>query len=153
MDSGEKSEANLHDIIDSTLTILHNKYKNRITIHKDYCLNDQIKCYPGKLGQLLLNLILNSIQAIDESGNIFITTQYAENKNKYLIRIKDDGPGIPRKYHSKIFDPFFTTKPVGQGTGLGLSISLGIVKDHEGMITFTSDAEKGTEFLISLPES
>ena len=153
MDSGEKSEANLHEIIDSTLTILHNKYKNRITIHKDYCQHGQIKCYPGKLGQLLLNLILNSIQAIEETGNIYITSQFEVKEKKYIIRIKDDGPGIPRENHSRVFDPFFTTKPVGQGTGLGLSISLGIVKDHGGMITFTSNTEKGTEFLVTLPES
>ena len=96
-----------------------------------------------------MNLLLNASQAIENRGNIWITTK--QQTGKIIIEIKDDGRGIPKKVLNKIFDPFFTTKPVGKGTGLGLSISYKIIENHGGEISVKSEEGKGTTFTIVLP--
>ena len=96
-----------------------------------------------------MNLLLNAIQAIEGTGNIWIKTVKVKNGVEVIIR--DDGKGIPKKYHNKIFDPFFSTKPIGKGTGLGLSICYQIIKEHKGKIEFTSKEREGTHFRIELP--
>ena len=110
-----------------------------------------IKCFPGQLNQVLLNLIANAIDAINEKGEIVIKT-YAEG-GQLKISVCDNGTGIPEAMKNKIFDPFFTTKPVGQGTGLGLSVSYGIIENHKGKINVKSNPGTGTEFIITLPLS
>ncbi len=152
LDDENKVEANIHDIISSVLTMLYNKYKNRITVETFFCEQNQISCYPGKLGQLFLNIIMNSIQAIEDEGVIILRTEFEGANQRYKISISDNGSGVPKNIMGKIFDPFFTTKPVGQGTGLGLSIVHGIVKDHNGEINVTSKVGEGTTFVIYLPK-
>ena len=152
LDDETMTQANIHDIISSALTMLYNKYKNRVNIETQFCEQNQISCYPGKLGQLFLNIILNAIQAIENEGEIKIRTEFLENEQQYKISICDNGAGIPKAIKQKIFDPFFTTKPVGQGTGLGLSIVHGIVSDHNGEIKVSSTPGKGTTFTIYLPK-
>jgi signal transduction histidine kinase len=99
--------------------------------------------------QALINLVLNSIQAMDNGGAITIR---GEEKNGLAeIQVEDDGPGIPPDVLPRIFDPFFTTKEVGRGTGLGLSITYGIVKRHAGRIAAESPAGRGARFRIRLP--
>jgi PAS domain S-box-containing protein len=152
MDDENKTSASIKEIISSALTILYNKYKNRITIETNFCDNDTISCFSGKLGQLFLNLLNNSIHAIKGEGKIEITTEYKDNYQGFEVRIKDTGDGIDKNIVPKIFDPFFTTKSVGEGTGLGLAIVHGIVKDHNGEIKVQSELGKGTEFIIFLPK-
>jgi signal transduction histidine kinase len=141
--------ADIHEGIDSTLILLHNKYKNRIEVIKDYGDIPQIECYPGQLNQVFMNLLSNAVDAIDDKGTITISTSLSDNLIK--ISIKDTGQGIPENIREKIFDPFFTTKGVGKGTGLGLSISQSIIEKHKGTITYRSESGKGTEFIIVLP--
>ncbi len=145
-------KANVHEEIDNVLILLKNKYKHHIEIIKNYDENlPMVDCYPGKLNQVFMNIINNSIDAIDKkSGKIFITSSLS-NKNVY-ISIKDTGKGISENEKSKIFDPFYTTKDVGNGLGLGLSISYSIVQEHNGNIEVKSKQNEGTEFIISLPE-
>lgn len=152
LDDETKSEANLIEIISSALTMLYNKYKNRIVVETKFCNETQIFCYPGKLGQLFLNIIMNSIQAIEKEGVIKIHTEFLKNEQVYKISICDNGVGIPKEIKPRVFDPFFTTKPVGQGTGLGLSIVHGIVNDHNGLIKVSSTPGKGTTFTLYLPK-
>ncbi|MCA8990939.1 MAG: response regulator [Planctomycetaceae bacterium] len=102
-----------------------------------------------KIDQVFLNIIGNAIQAVGERGNIDIFTE--ENEDGWLVRICDDGPGIPAAIQSKIFDPFFTTKPPGQGTGLGLSICHSLVTGIGGSLTCRSEDSGGTEFAIRIP--
>lgn len=109
-----------------------------------------INCDPGQISQVLMNIITNSIQAIEVNGNITIETR-VENNNVEII-ITDNGCGIPGENLNKIFDPFFTTKKPGEGTGLGLSISNGIIKSHNGSIDVKSEVGKGTTFIIKLPK-
>ena len=139
----------LHEGLDSTLILLHNKYKNRIEIVKNYGDIPQIECYPGQLNQVFMNILSNAVEAITKKGVITISTLIS---NSYIqVSIKDTGQGIPKKIRDKIFDPFFTTKGVGKGTGLGLSISQSIIEKHKGSIDIKSEAGKGSEFVIMLP--
>lgn len=100
--------------------------------------------------QVILNLLLNSAQAIEKDGRISISTEYDEQIEAVMIIVADNGCGIPPELHDKIFDPFFTTKAPGKGTGLGLSVSYGIIHDHGGEIRVESTGET-TRFIITLP--
>jgi signal transduction histidine kinase len=103
--------ADIHEGLDSTLILLRNKYKNRIEIIKEYADLPPIECYPGQLNQVFMNILSNAIDAIEDKGNITITTSSA---NGFIrISIKDSGKGIPEPLRAKIFDPFFTIKEVG----------------------------------------
>ena len=141
--------ADIHEGLDSTLILLHNKYKNRIEIVRNYGILPFVECYPGQLNQVFMNILSNAVDAIDEKGTITIKTLLSNNLIK--ISIKDTGQGIPENIREKIFDPFYTTKGVGKGTGLGLSISQSIIEKHRGSIDVKSEPGKGTEFIIILP--
>ena len=150
LDQEEKEAADIHHGLDTTLSLLRSRLVGNIKISKNYDESiGMINCHIGQLNQVFLNLISNSIDAIDGKGEITITTK-KQDKN-VLISIKDDGNGIAGEVLGKIFDPFFSTKKIGQGTGLGLSISHGIIKNHGGTITVESTAGKETRFDILLP--
>jgi signal transduction histidine kinase len=169
VDEAEAKAVNIHEGLDSTLTILHHRLKAKpdqaaIEIVKNYGQLPLIECYAGQLNQVFMNIISNAIDALDEhhrmavhqSGNcrlnqIVITTEVLDN-NWISIRIADTGPGIDESIQTKLFDPFFTTKAVGKGTGLGLSISYEIiVKKHGGKLWCQSSPGQGTEFVIEIP--
>jgi len=141
--------ADIHEGLDSTLILLHNKYKNKIEIIKNYGDLPLVECYPGQLNQVFMNILSNAVDAIDDKGTITLKTSIS--KGIIQISIKDTGPGIPENIREKIFDPFYTTKGVGKGTGLGLSISQSIIEKHKGNISVKSETGKGTEFIISIP--
>ena len=146
-----KTEAcDIHEIIDNSLLMLHNKIKNKVEIKKEYTKNKFILMgNAGQLHQVIINLLLNAEQAIASKGLINIDTKI--NDRNLIVIVKDTGSGISKKNLLKIFDPFFTTKEVGKGTGLGLSISLKIIKDHNGEIKYKSEINEGTEAMIILP--
>lgn len=141
--------ANVHEGIDSTLRLLGNLLKNRITVHKSYGPLAEIECLPGKLNQVFMNILSNAIQAIEGTGDIWIQTR--EEAGTMLISIRDNGMGMPDEVKNRIFEPFYTTKKVGEGTGLGLSISFGIIEEHGGKIEVDSQTGHGTRFLIKVP--
>ena len=154
LDEEDQKAANINECLDSTLILLRNKTKDRVDVKKffDDSLGD-IMCYPGQLNQVFMNLLSNAIQAIPEERNDGKIMIYTENLQKsVIIRIMDNGSGIPEDVKKKIFEPFFTTKPVGIGTGLGLSITYGIIEKHDGKIYVNSEVDKGTEFVIELPK-
>lgn len=154
LDEEESKPANINENIDATLTLLKNKTKNRIKVSKFYDEKmQQIECFPGQLNQVFMNILNNAIQAIPEErkdGEITIYTE--EESNHVVIRLKDNGVGIPDEIQKRIWEPFFTTKPVGVGTGLGMSITFGIIEKHGGKIQLHSEVGKGTEFVITLPK-
>ena len=129
--------------------LLQNKIKDKITVRKDYGDFEGLECFPSKLNQVIMNILTNSIQAMEEGGELFIQTVSSALGVKIII--KDNGPGMTKEVKEHIFEPFYTTKEVGQGTGLGLSISYGIIEKHNGNIDVISEPGKGTEFIISLP--
>jgi two-component system, NtrC family, sensor kinase len=143
------NKTDLNDCLESTLTLLHGSYKNRIEIVKNYEKLPEVDCFPGQINQVFMNLLANAIQAIPEKGKIFITTKLAGDMVK--ISIKDTGNGMTEEVRKKIYDPFFTTKEVGKGTGLGLYISYGIIEKHNGKIEVFSHVGEGTEFMITMP--
>lgn len=153
LDESDIKMTDLHKNLDSTLVILRNKYINKIEIIKEYGKIPMVECYPGKINQVFLNILVNAIQAIKEEGQIFIKTRQIKKKDqKYvLISIKDTGTGMTDDVKRKIFEPFYTTKETGEGTGLGLSISLSIIENHHGRIEVESKFGQGSTFLIYLP--
>jgi len=106
-----------------------------------------------KIKQVLINLLMNAIHAVDRKGTITITTKLNRPANRITVEVSDTGHGIEKENLLRIFDPFFTTKPTGEGTGLGLSVSYGIIKGHGGNITVKSERGKGAAFTLSLPVS
>jgi len=141
----------IHEGIESSLILLNNKIKDRIAIHRDYGDFQDIECYPSKLNQVVMNVLTNSIQAIEGKGEISIQTISSDIGIKIIL--KDNGKGMTSEVKRHIFEPFYTTKDVGKGTGLGLSISFGIIEQHKGSIDVISEPGKGTEFIISLPKT
>ncbi|MBD9219947.1 MAG: GHKL domain-containing protein [Clostridiales bacterium] len=107
-----------------------------------------IKCYPNMLNQVFTNILVNACQAITEKGKIIITTDYKDGD--LIVKIQDNGQGIPRENLNKIFTVGYTTKGVGVGTGLGLAISQKIIDKHRGKIQVNSEVGVGTEFIITI---
>jgi len=149
LDEAEFQNADLHEGLDSTLTLVHHELRNRAVVVKDYGTLPLVYCSPNQLNQVFMNLFINASQAIDGKGEIRIKTR--ADGAKVSIQIADTGKGILPEHLPKIFDPGFTTKGTGVGTGLGLSISYNIIQKHKGTITVESEPGKGTEFTITLP--
>lgn len=141
--------ADIHEGLDSTLTLLSNRYKKRIVIHKDYGNLPRVECLPGKLNQVFMNILTNAIQAIEGEGDVFLRTW--SEADRVFISIRDSGAGMSPDVQARIFEPFYTTKEVGEGTGLGLSISYGIIEQHHGKISVESAPGQGSTFTICLP--
>lgn len=148
-DDDEMDINSVEDILDGVISIIWNELKYTVELTKDYCGLPKVHCYPQKLGQVFINLLINASHAFKEKGEILLKT-YTEG-NFACIEVRDNGCGISKENLEKIFDPFFTTKEVGKGTGLGLSISYDIIKQHNGKISVSSELDKGTSFLIKLP--
>jgi two-component system NtrC family sensor kinase len=149
LDEADFQKADVHEGLDSTLTLVHHELKNKVEVIKNYGKLPLIYCFPNELNQVFMNLFVNAAQAIREKGKITISTK--KDKKHVDIKIADTGSGIPKEKLKNIFDPGFTTKGVGVGTGLGLSISYNIIKKHDGEIEVKSQVGKGTEFTIKLP--
>ena len=149
LDEAELKEADINEGLEDTLTIIHHEIKHNIKMNKNYHDIPRISCFPGHLNQVFLNILINAKHAIEEKGEISITT-YARD-DKVFVEIKDSGEGIPKDKLEKIFDPGYTTKGVGVGTGLGLSICYQIIQDHRGEIKVESKPGEGTTFTVILP--
>ena len=167
---------NIHEGLDSTLLILQNRLKAfgdrpAISLTKHYGNIPLVNAYAGQLNQVFMNILSNAIEAIDEqltdqlldenhiNREITVVTEFQESltdtqPDMVIVRIADNGQGIPEHLRNKLFNPFFTTKPVGKGTGLGLSISYQIVVEkHQGRLECLSKVGEGTEFRIEIPIS
>lgn len=140
----------LHAGLESTINIIWNELKYKVTLERNYAELPLVECLPSELNQVYMNLLLNAGQAIVERGTITVTTGRDEAENVW-IQFQDSGAGIAPDLLQRIFDPFFTTKPVGSGTGLGLSISYGIINKHHGRIDVESVPGQGASFRIVLP--
>jgi signal transduction histidine kinase len=141
---------NIHNDIENTLTLLGYKLREKnVTVTKLYCGNlPMTPAYVGELNQVWTNIIDNAIYALDKNGEITIETLCFEKH--VIVKICDNGKGIPPEILSRIFDPFFTTKKIGEGTGIGLDLVKRILKRHNAEIDVTSVPGK-TMFEISIP--
>ena len=143
-------DCDIHSIINNCLMMLNNQLIERIEVNKKFC-NDEfrIEGNVSKLHQVFINIVYNSIQAIDKKGIISIKT--IKKDQNILIEITDSGCGIRLIDLPKVTDPFYTTKEPGKGVGLGLSIAYSIIKEHKGNIEFKSEVNVGTTVEITLP--
>jgi len=141
---------NLREVLESAVRLVSGQLGPRIAV--DIRVPDDVTLYLDRqrFQEALLNLIINSVQAIgDADGTITITT--SREAGHKVLTISDNGPGMPPDTLQRIFDPFFSTKEVGQGTGLGLYIVYGIIEEHRGTIRVDSAPGEGTSFIIRLP--
>lgn len=161
LDESDLKAVDIHQGLESTLTILNHRIKGRplqtpIKIVENYSDLPHVSCYPGQLNQVFMNLIANAIDALRESAqeNPTIHIHTGAFRDNIVIAIGDNGSGISAEAQQSIFDPFFTTKPVGEGTGLGLSISYKIITEgHGGELRCQSQLGVGTTFTITLPNN
>ena len=160
MDGDAATEANLNDLLESTLVILRSSLQDEVELTVDLAPNvPAVPCQPGKLNQVFMNLITNAAQATSKTDlapadryvRIRTRVLQQEGANAVQVSIEDNGIGMSEAVQSQIFDPFFTTKDVGEGTGLGLSIVKGILDDHQATLDIQSTPGEGSTFLISFP--
>ena len=149
LDEGDTNVVSIEECIDSVLTLISHRATGRVVITKQIDKPDVLECMSGLLNQALLNLLANSLDAIQGPGTILVAAGF-QGKD-YVIRVEDSGPGIPAHLRERVLDPFFTTKPVGEGTGLGLSITDSIVKKHGGTLELGDAPGGGTAAIIRLP--
>ena len=142
----------INESLDTTLNMLRNEIKYVADVEREYDQDlPMLLCFPQRMNQVFMNILVNAAHAIEGHGVIKIKTLY--DSDDIVVRISDTGKGIPPENLSRIFEPFFTTKEVGKGTGLGLSISYDIIKKHGGDMTVESEVGLGTTFIIRLPLS
>jgi two-component system NtrC family sensor kinase len=151
MDESSYRPSDLHEGLRSTLRLLSAELKNRITVHQELGEIPKVECALSQINQVFMNLISNSIQAIDGKGEIWLRT--LQKGSEVVIEIEDTGSGMTPEVVNQVFVPFFTTKKVGEGTGLGLSIAYGLIQKHHGRIEVESELGRGTLFRIILPIS
>jgi two-component system, NtrC family, sensor kinase len=168
LDESEVKDVDIHEGIDSTITILQNRLKAKsdrpaVQVIKEYGILPLVECYAGQLNQVFMNLLSNALDALEERDRLrsieeikaepsTIRIWTGKGKSRIAIHISDNGAGMSEAVRSQIFDPFFTTKPVGKGTGMGLSISYQIVTErHNGRLWCESTPGQGTKFIIEIP--
>ncbi|HYI01518.1 PAS domain S-box protein [Hyalangium sp.] len=148
-EAGEAQQADLNKLLQVTLRMLRHELKYKCHVRLDFGPLPIVRCYPTQLNQVFVNLLVNAAHAIDQKGEIHITTR--REGNDIVVRLKDTGRGMSPETLGKLFTPFFTTKPPGEGTGLGLSICYAIIKRHKGRIEVESELGKGTTFTVYVP--
>ncbi|WP_390625396.1 MULTISPECIES: ATP-binding protein [Nostoc] len=169
IDEAEFKAVDLHEGIESTLLILQYRLKDKperpaIVLIRDYGKLPKVECYPGQLNQVLMNILVNAIDALDEVNANRTVQEMGANPSQIIIRtsmsnsqsveiaIADNAGGMPEQVKNRIFNPFFTTKPVGKGTGMGMAISYQIITEkHGGKLECFSTLGEGSEFIIQLP--
>lgn len=150
VDSKQASKVDLiEQVIDPALRLAANNIKYKCRVNKSLSPLPLYLGHPGELSQVIMNLLVNASDAIENQGDITITSEVADSHIK--IEISDNGSGIEQEHLLKIFDPFYTTKEPGRGTGLGLSISHGIIQKYAGELNVKSQLGTGTTFTIQLP--
>ena len=150
-DDSELVEYDINSLMDKSITLInHHLEIHKVKLHKNYEEKyPVVLCNPQKIQQAFMALLINAIESMPDGGNIFIKIN--EEYEHILIRIKDEGMGIPEKDIEHIFEPFYSTKEASKGTGLGLSVTYGIITYHKGELKVESTSTKGTCFKIILP--
>ena len=149
LDEAEYKKADLHEGIESTLTLVQHEIGKGIKIEKQFGKIPAINHFPNQLNQVFMTLLRNAIQAIGKKGAISIKTQV--NGKNAIIKIADTGRGMPPEIRDSLFELGFTTKHSRVGVGMGLYTAYNIIQKHKGTIEVTSEVGKGTEFVIKLP--
>lgn len=145
----------LNGLLTETVNLIRGQ-KERSEIDYEFILDSSIppvELDPEQVKQVIVNLVMNAIEAMDGKGSIKISSEYMKHLDKVKFSVSDNGPGIPEENLKKLFTPFFTTKQIGKGTGLGLAICYGIIKMHRGDVRVNTSPGKGAEFMVILPRT
>lgn len=158
VDRPNEDVINLNQNLDDTLLIANSAIKQIVTIEKKYGDIPDIECSPSQINQVIMNILMNAIQAIEEKKAIsdkdyqgIITLETGTEKEFVFLKMKDNGIGLKKGTKKQIFDPMFTTKEVGKGMGMGLSLSKQIIDNHQGTMMVESKENEGCTFIIKLP--
>ncbi len=148
-DTNKPTTVNLNDVIKKTINVARNELKYKTQVIKQLEELPDLQCYPNKISQIILNLLINASQAIKEDGEIVISSKHKEDT--IIISVTDNGCGISSEKLETIFEPFYTTKEEEKGTGLGLTISSSIAQKHHGSLSVESIPGQGSTFTLSIP--
>ncbi|MCB0315466.1 MAG: HAMP domain-containing histidine kinase, partial [Calditrichaeota bacterium] len=149
LDEADFQEADIHEGLESTLTLISHEIKDKITVEKDYGELPRLYLYVNEINQVFMNLLLNAVQASYDGGKIRLKT-FREN-GQICVRIADTGKGIPREKLENLFEPGFSTDSARVKMRTGLYTSYSIIQKHKGDIQVESEVGKGTAFTICLP--
>jgi two-component system NtrC family sensor kinase len=148
---GSLRSTDLNEVVRNVLALANKRLQHgRIEVHT--ALSEDLLDIPivsDQISQVLLNLVINAVEAMPSGGKLWLETRRSEDGEELLLSVRDSGPGMSAEQISSLFEPFYTTKP--NGTGLGLAISYGIVERHGGTIEVSSEAARGTTFTVRLP--
>jgi len=156
VDDEQRGNVDVQSVLESSINICWNEVRHRATLERDFGKTPPVDANESRLGQVFLNLLINAAQAMPErrvSANHITVRTYTDARGWAVIEVVDNGTGIEPGRMSRVFEPFFTTKNVSEGTGLGLSICRDIVRDAGGTIDVQSQLDRGTTFVVRLPES
>ena len=149
-DGDEMERTNMSVILDDVLSLCQEKLRvSFIELRRVKNVDFEINCRPYQVAQILMNLILNSVDAVSTLNEKWVEIAASCDQNKARITVVDSGSGIPEDIVEKIMQPFFTTKSIGKGTGLGLSISKGLAEEHGGSLEYVTSTN--TTFVLTLP--
>jgi len=146
-------QVNFKDLVDNALEQIHLQVSESVRLHIEVPDNIVAELAPERIERVVMNLVMNAVHAMPAGGDITIRAENEVDQAGFSFQVADSGEGIPPEVIPKIFDPFFTTNEVGKGSGLGLSIIYGIIKQHDGRITVSSEVGKGTTFTCFLPHN
>ncbi len=153
LDESDIQDSNLNEGIESTMVLLKSTIPKNIKVVKNLGELPKIECYPGKLNQVLMNIINNAIQAMEKyearSEHTLTISSFFKDE-KVHICVEDTGMGMTEEVKQRVFEPFFTTKTIGEGTGLGMSIVFGIIESHKAKIDIDSTPDVGTKITLIL---
>jgi two-component system NtrC family sensor kinase len=156
IDDEQRSNVNVHSVLESSINICWNEIRHRATLVREFEETPAVDASESRLGQVFLNLLINATQAMPErpaSQNVITVRTYTDEAGWAVVEVFDNGTGIEADRLNRVFEPFFTTKGVSEGTGLGLAICRRIVRDAGGTIDAESAPGEGTKFIVRLPPS
>ncbi len=149
LDEAEFEMADIHEGLDSALTLIQHEIKDRVLVEQNYSDIPEIRCYPAELNQVFMTLLRNAAQAIEKKGTITIKT--SSDENNVYVKISDTGKGMPSEKIKSLFELGFTTKDTRVGMGMGLINAYNIIQNHKGELKVESEVGKGCTFTIILP--
>ena len=149
LDKAEFEKADIHEGLNSALTLLQHEMKDRVLVEQNYGDIPEIRCYPAELNQVFMTLLRNAAQAIEQKGTITIKT--SSDENNVYVKVSDTGKGMPSEKIKTLFEFGFTTKDTRVGMGMGLINAYTIIQNHKGELKVESEVGKGSTFKIILP--
>jgi PAS domain S-box-containing protein len=151
IDENDIEFVDINEVVQTAGNLVRHQIRHAAALEFELGAGDRLPASRGRLIQVVLNLLLNAAQAIEEGGGSRILVETSSTRDGVLLRVQDDGPGIPAELARRVFDPFFTTKSADRGTGLGLSVCADIIHHHRGAFRLASGRFSGACFEVMIP--